>query len=148
MKIEKPGVGRPLLGPAIKVRYRPQKLCCNCPKTFKAKEHNKIIFQLPNLHLWQAAHCPLHTASLHCMLHIYHFTLHTVKTCLSWDSGWWWQNEPWYIPCQYNSTAEVKPNKQKYSQKGPHSKSYKDRPPTNRCVCLIELLLTYLDGVK
>ena len=29
------------------------------------------------------------------MLHIYHFTLHKVKSWASWVSRWWWQNEHW-----------------------------------------------------
>ena len=54
-----------------------------------------ILFQLLNLHLWQAAHCTLHTAhyklrpvpapanahetaSIHFILHIEHFALHTI----------------------------------------------------------------------
>ena len=41
-------------------------------------------------------HWTLHTTYLYCMLYIYHFTLQTFKSWLSWDSRWWRQNYHWF----------------------------------------------------
>ena len=38
-------------------------------------------------------HWTLRTKHLYCMLHIYHFILQTVKSCLSWHSRLAWQND-------------------------------------------------------
>ena len=73
------------------------------------------LFLLINLHLWQGQHtaqcilhtapapafvhfilhtkqCTMHITCLYCNPHIYNFTLHTIKSCLSGYSSWWWQN--------------------------------------------------------
>ena len=54
--------------------------------------------------------CTLHTACLFCMLQIYHFTLPTIKSCLSWTSRWWLQNWHWYIfQCTWSLTGVMQP---------------------------------------
>ena len=39
----------------------------------------------PSYYTMNTAHRKQHSTSLYCMLHIYHLTLHTINSFLSWD---------------------------------------------------------------
>ena len=62
-----------------------------------APEPTPVPAHEPVLFILQTEHWTLNTTGLYCMLHIYHFTLHTAKSCLSWDSRSTRRNEHWSV---------------------------------------------------
>ena len=50
----------------------------------------------PILFLLLTEHWTLHITCVYCMLDIYHFTLHTTKSCLSWYSRCEQRNKHWF----------------------------------------------------